>query len=96
MDPDNFPNPHIFDPERFANPETMKDMSPVTFMPFGLGNRNCIAGDFGKVLYKITVLELIKHFEFSVGKRTKVPIEYQPLELRMPDEQVYLVVSSLK
>lgn len=95
MDPDNFPNPETFDPDRFSDPELLKNISPVTFMPFGLGNRNCIAGDFGKILYKLTVLELVKNFEFSIGKSTEVPLKYQPLELRMPDHKVYLKVSSI-
>lgn len=95
MDPDNFPNPYVFDPERFSA-ESAKDINPVTYMPFGMGSRNCIAGDFGKVLVKITLLEMIKNFEFSAGKRTKVPLEYQPLELRMPLQNIYLNVRCLK
>lgn len=95
MDHDNFPNPHIFDPDRFSG-GALEDINPVTFMPFGMGTRNCIAGDFGRTFFKITVLEMVKNFEFSVGKRTSVPIEYQPLELRMPEHELFLNVCSLK
>lgn len=94
MDPDNFPNPNVFDPERFAG-GALDNINPVIYMPFGMGNRNCIAGDFGRTLVKITVLELVKNFEFSVGKRTTVPLEYQPLELRMPEQELFLNVRSL-
>lgn len=95
MDPDNFPDPAVFDPDRFAG-GALDDLNPVTFMPFGMGNRNCIAGDFGRALFKVAVLELVKNFRFSVGKRTVVPLEYQPLDLRMPDHELYLNVCSLK
>ncbi|KAL5280500.1 hypothetical protein ACFFRR_004463 [Megaselia abdita] len=95
MDPDNFPNPDTFDPDRFAG-GALDNINPITFMPFGMGNRNCIAGDFGRTLFKITVLEMVKNFEFTVGKKTQVPIEYQPLELRMPMNKLYLNVRSLK
>lgn len=40
-DPKYFPNPGVFDPERFsiANRNTIQ---PFTYIPFGVGPRNCI------------------------------------------------------
>lgn len=40
-DPQFFPNPGTFDPERF-NEENKSKMNPLTFIPFGIGPRNCI------------------------------------------------------
>lgn len=40
-DPNYFPEPEKFDPERF-NDENKKHIIPGTFLPFGYGPRNCI------------------------------------------------------
>lgn len=40
-DPANYPDPDKFDPERF-NDENKRDIKPMSFIPFGVGPRNCI------------------------------------------------------
>lgn len=41
MDPEYFPNPRKFNPDRFSD-ENKADIVPGTYMPFGSGPRNCI------------------------------------------------------
>lgn len=45
MNENYFPNPQKFDPERFSD-ENKHKIKPGTYMPFGVGPRNCI----GKLL----------------------------------------------
>ena len=51
-DPKNYPDPEIFDPERFDD-EAEKSRHPMLFLPFGDGPRNCI-GKYS--LFKFSLL----------------------------------------
>jgi cytochrome P450 family 6 len=45
-DPDYFPDPYKFDPERFSD-ENKKNIKPYTYIPFGSGPRGCIGKSYG-------------------------------------------------
>ncbi|KAG5672094.1 hypothetical protein PVAND_002249 [Polypedilum vanderplanki] len=74
-DPDYFPNPNTFDPERF-NEENFKNIKPYTYAPFGYGPRICIGMRFGLMQSKIGIAKLVANFSFSPCEKTMIPMKY--------------------
>ncbi|KAL1462449.1 hypothetical protein WDU94_014283 [Cyamophila willieti] len=64
-DPEYYPNPDKFDPERFI-PENVEARPHYTYLPFGDGPRNCIGMRFGLIQFKSGLAHLIANFEFSI------------------------------
>ncbi|KAL1462448.1 hypothetical protein WDU94_014282 [Cyamophila willieti] len=64
-DPEYYPNPDKFDPERFM-PENVESRPHYTYLPFGDGPRNCIGMRFGLIQFKSGLAHLIANFEFSI------------------------------
>lgn len=62
LDEKYFPDPHKFDPERF-NENNKHNIKPGTYLPFGMGPRNCI----GKAKHFLEYIVFIKLI--SVGSR---------------------------
>ncbi|XP_050694168.1 cytochrome P450 6B7-like [Eriocheir sinensis] len=75
-DPRHYPNPTHFDPERFS-PENKATRSPMAYMPFGSGPRNCIGMRFALMEAKIAAVCLLQEFAFIPSKRTQVPIKLE-------------------
>lgn len=76
-DPEHYPEPDKFDPERFS-PENAKKRTPYTFLPFGEGPRNCIGMRFGLMQSKLAVVKILQHFEVLVNDKTTIPMQFIP------------------
>lgn len=71
-DPEHWPEPQRFDPERFslANKRTR---NPTTFLPFGTGPRVCIGIRFAMMKARLAFVKLFTNFEFVVCDQTNIP-----------------------
>lgn len=76
-DPEIYPDPSRFDPERFT-PEAVNARHSHSFLPFGDGPRNCIGMRFALVEVKFGIAQLISRLRFTVNPRTPEPLRYDP------------------
>ncbi|XP_066152267.1 probable cytochrome P450 6a13 [Euwallacea fornicatus] len=76
LDPEYFPEPEKFDPERFSL-ENKKNIRDFTYIPFGEGPRMCLGLRFGMMQTKAGLVSLLRNHNFSLNKKTTVPIKTQ-------------------
>lgn len=95
-DPEFYPDPEKFDPDRFASDEVAKRDS-LHWLPFGEGPRNCIGLRFGMMKTRIGIIALLNNFDFLPSSRTKVPIEIASKGYIMaPDGGMWLKLKKLE
>lgn len=70
----NFPQPDLFQPERFL-PENKEEIMRGSFFPFGLGPRICIGRSFALLEIKIMLAKLLPRFRFEVVDAEKVEMK---------------------
>ncbi|KAL1509575.1 hypothetical protein ABEB36_004287 [Hypothenemus hampei] len=68
-DPKYFPKPEVFDPERFSD-ENRDQIIPYSYIPFGVGPRNCIGSRFAILECKALIYNLLLNFEIVPTKKT--------------------------
>ncbi|CAG0891859.1 unnamed protein product [Darwinula stevensoni] len=75
-DPDSYPDPEAFRPDRFARDGPRPPQG--TYLPFGAGPRNCIGMRFALEEAKIGLATLLR--SFAVGKAAETPdlVDYKP------------------
>ncbi|KAL5280354.1 CYP3A4.2 family protein [Megaselia abdita] len=70
-DPDHFPEPMKFDPDRFSN----NNYNPAAYMPFGEGPRSCIAFRLGRVNAKTAVVTVLSNFNIECIEKRELEID---------------------
>ncbi|KAJ6633344.1 Cytochrome P450 9e2 [Pseudolycoriella hygida] len=69
-----FENPEKFDPERFSE-ENRRNIDPDTYIPFGLGPRNCIGSRFALMELKTIIYYLLLNFDFVPTAKSQIPLK---------------------
>ncbi|XP_025603008.2 cytochrome P450 6a2-like [Athalia rosae] len=77
MDPENYPNPDIFDPERFTE-ENIKSRHPMSWLAFGDGPRNCIGARFAVYQTKLGLIKILSNFKVETCEKTQIPFVANP------------------
>lgn len=80
-DPDYWPDPEEFDPDRFA-PEADSGARRTAYYPFGMGQRRCIGEPMALTIALLTLSALVQRFELRLATdrpaRGRYAMTYQP------------------
>lgn len=79
-DPEYFPEPEKYNPERFL-PENKDKVKPFSFIPFGAGPRNCVGMRLGLLQTKTTLASMLSRVRFEPCPETMVPLKYKSCQL---------------
>ncbi|CAH0389178.1 unnamed protein product [Bemisia tabaci] len=74
-DPQYFPEPDRFDPERFSE-ENIQKIVPGTYLPFGDGPRSCIAMRLALLDVKTMLIKMVSNYTLYPCARTQRILEF--------------------
>ncbi|WP_436496126.1 cytochrome P450 [Actinokineospora sp. HUAS TT18] len=84
--PEYWPDPHRFDPLRFADDRREDKVHRYAWMPFGGGVHKCIGMHFGMYEVKTLLHELLRTFRWSVPSGYEV--RWDPTALPVPTDDL--------
>ncbi|KAF7994760.1 hypothetical protein HCN44_004232 [Aphidius gifuensis] len=76
-DPEYFPEPQKFIPERFT-PEAKEERRNGVYLPFGDGPHVCIGLRIGLMQSKLGLINLLSKYEVSPCEETQIPMRFNP------------------
>ncbi|XP_038200910.1 cytochrome P450 3A11-like [Arvicola amphibius] len=90
-DPQYWPEPAEFRPERFSK-ENKGSINPYVYLPFGYGPRNCIGMRFAFMNMKVALTKVLQNFSFRPCKETQIPLKLSRTPLLKTEEPIVLKV----
>ncbi|XP_059789215.1 thromboxane-A synthase isoform X1 [Balaenoptera ricei] len=92
-DPEHWPRPETFDPERFTA-EARRRQRPFTYLPFGAGPRSCLGVRLGLLEVKLTLLHVLRKFRFEACPETQIPLQLESKSALGPKNGIYIRIVS--
>ncbi|XP_043265182.1 probable cytochrome P450 6a13 [Colletes gigas] len=95
-DPKIYPNPEIFDPERFTE-DAIAARHSMAYLPFGDGPRNCIGARFAVYQTKAGLITMLKNYKYEICEKTMKSYVHDPTAFVLgPKSGIYLKISKVE
>ncbi|CAN2391852.1 Cytochrome P450 [Pristimantis euphronides] len=92
-DPQYWPQPETFRPERFTAEEKQR-RHPFLYLPFGAGPRSCMGMRLAILEAKITLYRILQKFRFEICPRTQIPLQVTTVSTLRPKDGVHVRVGA--
>jgi sterol 14-demethylase len=69
--PEDFPNPDAFDPDRYEKPRQEDLINRWTWIPFGAGRHRCVGAAFATMQIKAIFSVLLREYEFEMAQPSR-------------------------
>lgn len=89
-DSNYYSDPSTFNPERFSD-ENKDTIKPFTYLPFGIGPRNCIGSRFALLEAKAVFFEIISELKLELTPRSQHPIQLKKDSFNMQAEKGFWI-----